>query len=73
MVVHQNVGVQHDTVSFDHPLQQLDEMLTVAVGLENLLPPHATRGDMVPPASKMMPQLSCHADTLPKPTPNMKP
>lgn len=34
MVVHQHVGMQQHTVSFNHPVQQFDEMLPVAFSFE---------------------------------------
>jgi hypothetical protein len=36
-------------------------------------PAPGARSDVVPPASKMIPQSSCHAYTIPKLTPKIKP
>ncbi len=54
MVPHQHISMKDDAVALDHPFQQFDEMLTVAIHMEKRPPPQPAGRDMVPSARHVM-------------------
>ncbi len=54
MVPHQYIRMDDDAIALDQPFQQFDEMLPVAVRMEQRPPPQPPGRDMVPSARPVM-------------------